>query len=173
MRNLVIQKEYAENEPQERQRRAADAHNLVEVKTMWFSATGLFIHRFPVPGCVTQFEERVVIVEAENEDHAERLILAEFSEYASDDAGIELLDEYYLQEIEQPHGSKVVEVASTMRVSPLEPQEYIDRYWCDLRPDSCDQVGWNHAWFNVDNESSRCYNCLEVRPGKPWKQQKL
>ena len=32
----------------------------------------------------------------------------------------------------------------------------------------CEQVGGAHWWYNQDNESSACYHCAVVRPGRLW-----
>ena len=63
-------------------------------------------------------------------------------------------------------GTAVTEVAYLMRVSPLTPDEYIARHWGDVRPDSCDEIGWQHDWYNNGDESSGCHNCREIRPGR-------
>ncbi len=34
----------------------------------------------------------------------------------------------------------------------------------------CERVGAKHWWYNRDNESSACYHCEVVRPGRLWKQ---
>jgi hypothetical protein len=56
-----------------------------------------------------------------------------------------------------------------MRISRLSPKKYVEKYWNDGRPDSCDQKGWTHVWHNLDNKNSGCYNCKEVRKGRLWK----
>ncbi|RLE36021.1 MAG: hypothetical protein DRJ61_01745 [Acidobacteria bacterium] len=134
----------------------------------WFSALGLFQFRNENPNKITRYEERVVVVQAESRSKAEEVILADFERYGSDDVGIEYLDEYWIEELEDPLGTDVVEVASTMRVIPQEPAEFIEAFWSELRPDSCDAVGWKHVWFNKGDGKSGCYNCCEVRPGQLW-----
>jgi hypothetical protein len=65
-------------------------------------------------------------------------------------------------------GDEVVEVATTMRISQMAVKTYVEQYWSDLRPPSCDNVGWKHVWYNRDGKTSRCYNCMEVRDGRLW-----
>ena len=35
--------------------------------------------------------------------------------------------------------------------------------------ENCEDVSGEHWWYNRDNESSGCYHCEVVRPGKLWK----
>ena len=42
----------------------------------------------------------------------------------------------------------------------------------DGKPDSCDERGWTHLWYNNGNNTSGCYNCCEVRKGQLWKKKK-
>lgn len=32
----------------------------------------------------------------------------------------------------------------------------------------CELVGGQHEWYNIDNESSGCYHCETVKPGRLW-----
>ena len=138
------------------------------MKLQWFSAIGLFRHTTKDRNVVPQYEERVVLVRAKNEAMSEKLILREFKEYVKTD-GIEFLNRYVIDELYDAPGRKVVEVAHHMRLSKLPPSQYISQFWLSLRPKSCDQNGWTHAWHNIDNKKSGCYNCQTVRKGQLWK----
>lgn len=131
---------------------------------MKFSAIGLFKHTYDKPNNITKYEERVVITSAASEGVAKTLILAEFADYAQD--GIEFLGKFEISEIV---GDEVVtEVACTMRVYEGTADEYIENYWSDLRPSSCDEKNWKHSWHNHGGGYSACYNCRELRKGSLW-----
>lgn len=132
---------------------------------MKYGCIGIFKHCFEGPNRVTQFEERVVMTEATNYEEAEEKILAEFEEYATE--GTIFLNEYEIFEIDDEQ--LVTEVASSMKVFKGTDEEYLERYYYDQRPISCDEVGWKHAWYNIDGKRSGCYNCQEVREGRLWK----
>jgi hypothetical protein len=134
----------------------------------WWSAIGLFRHTYGNGRKIPQYEERVVVVAAVNRENAESKVLRAFGEYAANNEGIEFLGEYEIQEILDELGDKVVEVATTMRISQMAVETYVEQYWSDLRPASCDNVGWTHVWYNRDEKTSGCYNCLEVHDGRLW-----
>lgn len=135
----------------------------------WFGAIGLFRHEYGEIDRVSQYEERTVIVQALDEGAARDLVLNEFRRYAAELEGGRFLDQYVVNEICDVPNGPVTEVASLMRVTDLDPDTYIDRYWSDLRPSSCDQLGWTHVWHNAGRGRSNCYNCREGRAGELWK----
>jgi len=131
---------------------------------MKYSGSGIFKHVYDDPSRIAKFEERVVITEAPSESEAEKQILTEFKEYAQD--GIVFVGEFTINEIIE--SELVTEVASTMRIFQGTDEEYLEQHWYDLQPESCDDKGWNHVWYNKGNEKSACYNCQEVRNGALW-----
>ena len=134
---------------------------------MKYGCIGVFKHCFGDSNRVTQFEERIVITEAASYEEAENNILSEFSEYATN--GTVFLNEYEITEIVDERDSLVVEVASSMKVFEGDDEEYLEKYYYDQKPVSCDDVGWKHAWYNIDNKRSGCTNCQEEREGQLWK----
>ncbi len=130
----------------------------------WYSGIGLFRHIRPGTTFVPQYEERVVVVRSVNAAKAKKKILGEFEEYAQD--GIEFLGEYEISDIDGEPGLKPIEVSSMMRVSDGEPEEYLTKVWGDLRPASCDDVGWVHCWYQKTSQTLGCYNCLTARRGR-------
>jgi hypothetical protein len=92
---------------------------------------------------------------------AEKQILAEFNEYA--EGGIEFVDEFNIIE-----DGVVAEVYITMRIFQGTDKEYLDQYWFDLQPNSCDDNKWNHVWYNKGAGKSACYNCQEIRNRALW-----
>ena len=134
---------------------------------MKYSGTGIFKHCFDTPNKITQFEERIVVTNASSEKEAETIILAEFKDYAVEN--VAFLDTYEINEITEDNDSTVIEVASSMRVFTGTDQEYLEIYWDDQKPTSCEVKGWKHAWYNRGNGKSACYNCQEVREGELWK----
>lgn len=133
---------------------------------MKYSCIGVFKHCFDDPKRITQFEERVVVTEASSPEEAEKIILAEFEEYSAD--GVEFLDVYEIQEIYE-EGSTVTEIACNIKKFAGTDEEYLSKYWHDQRPLSCENVGWQHVWFNRGNGKSGCYNCQVERDGELWK----
>jgi hypothetical protein len=134
----------------------------------WFGSIGLFRHTFKNANAVPQFEERVVILRSKNRSTAKRKVLSEYRSYAKT-AGIEFLKEFTLDELSDAPGLKVVEVTSLMRASNLSRQDYLKKHWFDLKPRSCTDVEWKHAWHNKGGKISGCYNCSTVRKGELWK----
>jgi hypothetical protein len=132
---------------------------------MKYGCIGIFKHCFGGSNQIPQFEERVVMTEAASYEEAKVKILAEFKEYAGE--GTIFLNEYEITEIDDE--KQVIEVASSMKVFKGTDEEYLERYYYDQRPISCDNEGWKHAWYNLDNQRSGCYNCQEVREGRLWK----
>ena len=133
---------------------------------MKFSGSGVFKHAYDNSCRIPQFEERIVLVEAPSIEIAEKLIVKEFNEYASD--GIEFLQVFEINELCEETGA-VIEIASSMKVFSGNNEEYLNRFWSDQRPESCDSSGWQHVWYNRSNGKSGCYNCQEERSGELWK----
>jgi hypothetical protein len=134
----------------------------------WYSSIGLFRHTLRNRNFIPQYEERTVLVRARTSAAARKMILAEFKRYAAD-AETEFLKEYTFDQVYDAPGSKVTEVSSLMRVSDLPARRYVDRYWVDLRPASCEKKGWKHAWRNGGDGISACYNCRLRRKGELWR----
>ena len=134
---------------------------------MKYSGVGVFKHCFDDPKRITQFEERIVVADASSLEEAERIILAEFEEYAT--AGVEFLDLYEINEVFE-EGNLVTEISSTIKIFTGTDEEYLEKYWNDQKPLSCESVGWQHVWFNRGNGKSGCYNCQEERDGELWKE---
>ncbi len=55
-----------------------------------------------------------------------------------------------------------------MKVFAGTDDEYIERYWGDQKPLTCESKGWKHVWFNRGEGKSGCYNCQEERFGELW-----
>ena len=133
---------------------------------MKFSGVGVFKHNFKNPNQITQFEERVVMTETPSYEEAEKFILEDFGEYATD--GVEFINVYEIKEM-YPEDGPVLEIASTMKVFIGTDEEYIEKYWSDQKPLTCDDFGWQHVWRNYGGGKSGCYNCQEIRDGELWK----
>ena len=132
--------------------------------TMKYIGSGIFKHTYEDLKRIPKFEERLVITEAISESVAEREIIAEFKKYAQD--GIELINEFNISEINE--NGVVTEVSSTMRIFQGTDEEYLDQYWYDLQPITCDDKKWDHVWYNKGAGKSACYNCQEIRNGDLW-----
>lgn len=137
----------------------------------WYGAIGLFRHVRRDKRFVPRYEERIILLSARNRVSAERKVMREFQAYTSDE--VSFLNQYEVYELRASPSSRTpLEVAWLMRTTKIKPREYVRTLWSDLRPKSCDDVGWKHCWHNRDGKTSACYNCLEVRPGQLWKDQK-
>lgn len=135
---------------------------------MKYSCMGIFKHIYENPLRISQYEERVVLIEAASPELATILVDKEFSEYSSE--GIELVHAFDLQEIaEEP--ALVVGISSKMKVFPGDGEEYIERFCGDLRPKSCRDLGWQHVWYHIGHGVSGCYNCQEEKSDNRWENQ--
>ena len=134
---------------------------------MNFSAIGVFKHTFKHPDKITKFEERVVLVSADSYEEAEQMILDEFREYATAD-GVSFLGEYEIFPVNPALGKPVIEIARSVKVFTGGDEEYLQRFWDDQQPLSCDDNGWNHVWFKIDEYRCGCYNCQQEREGQLW-----
>ncbi len=111
-------------------------------------------------------------VQARSLKAAERKFESEAFEYARGDEPLTRVAESTAVVLHDAPGAKVVEIASMMRVTKMSPARYVAAFCSDLRPSSCDAVGWRHVWHNHDGGSSNCYNCNELRPGQRWAKRK-
>lgn len=132
---------------------------------MKFSGVGIFKHNYKNPNQITKFEERVVMTEAQTYEEAEKLILEDFDEYATD--GVEFLNVYEISAM-YPDDGPVLEIACAMKVFNGTEEEYFEKYWGDQKPLTCESEGWEHVWFNRGGGISGCYNCQEERKGELW-----
>ena len=132
---------------------------------MKFSCMGIFKHSYENPLQKPQYEERIVLVEANSVENAKKLVYEEFLEYSFE--GIELVHAFELKELYEEENS-VLEVSSSMKVFLGTTEEYIGKFCSDLRPNTCTDLGWEHVWYNIGHGVSGCYNCQEERNGNYW-----
>lgn len=130
----------------------------------WYTGTAIFRHFYKNKDRIPQYEVRTTIVAASNEKEAEDKFLNEFSQYATE--GTVFLGQYEIKETYDRPGKEPIEVASHMRVSPMHPDDFINKYWTDLRPKSCSDRGWKHVWHQMDESTLSCYNCEQTKKGK-------
>lgn len=137
-------------------------------KENWYGAKGLFKHLYGHKNLKDKYEEAVFVLKAASVDEAEQRASKLFNEYANEENGINFTGHYEICPLYHSvrNGS---EVYWSMRISRLSPKKYVEKYWNEGKPDSCDERGWTHVWYNKDNKTSGCYNCKEVRKGKLWK----
>ncbi len=132
---------------------------------MKYCGIGLFKHRYDDPNRITKFEERIVLTNAGSKAQAEKQILFEFQEYAAEE--IQFLGEFIISEICE--GDPVSEVGNIMRIFDGPDEEYVKMHWNSGHPDTCNEKGWHHVWYNKGSGISACYNCKEERSGELWK----
>ena len=138
----------------------------------WYSAKGLFKHAWGNKDAKDRYEEAVFVLKAISEDeaaeHAIKLFNEYANEYADDEMGINFTGHYDICPLHDPVRAGR-QAYWFMRISRLSPRKYVEKYWNDGKPDSCDERGWTHVWYNNGNNTSGCYNCYEVRKGQLWK----
>lgn len=135
----------------------------------YYSIRGLFRVTHSNLVVKPQYEESVILISAPNEGEAEKLAILYFKDQEDDTTTFEnQIDLCPLTE--EPGIGK--EVFWTRRISNLTSKEYVEKYWDDGKPSNCEDLGWQHAWYNKDDKHSACYNCYEVKEGLIWKESK-
>jgi hypothetical protein len=104
------------------------------------------------------YEERVILVRAENLDHAIEKAETEAKQHCSYLEACEYVGYVHAFEIDAEQISEGVEVFSSMTRSDMDLTEYLDQYYPE-DPDDCEEIGEDHRWHNVDDKSSACYHC--------------
>ena len=138
----------------------------------WFGVKGLFRHVLPGhPSAKARYEESIIVLKAESDEEAHEQALELFQKYAEEEPGIVFTGHHEVCALFDPVRAGR-EAYWFMRISGLSPEKYIEKYWDDGRPRSCDDKGWTHAWYNLDGKSSACFNCREVRRGQLWRKGK-
>ena len=123
-----------------------------------------------------KYERRITICSAADEKAATEALLREAKEYPASEP-IVFLDDYCIEEIDEPPSEVPIEVAHELTIgvdlttgTTIEPDEFLERHWCASRIESCETLGFRHVWHNIDNQTSGCYNCKVVREGRLWEQ---
>ncbi|GAA5480741.1 hypothetical protein Hhel01_04270 [Haloferula helveola] len=121
-----------------------------------------------------KFERRTTVCSAPNEAQATERLLAEAKEYPATEQ-IKFLGDYLVQELDDSPGDLPVEVAHEMTIGVhpesgaiIDPKAFVDQHWGRSKIASCDALGFEHVWYNLDGMSSGCYNCEAVREGRLW-----
>lgn len=135
----------------------------------YFSVMGLFIDKSSKANSQDQYEEKIILVKALDENEAEILSLKYFKKFEDDDF-IFLNKTEVCPLFDKPKNGK--EIFWRRRISKLSPEEYESKYWGDGKPLNCEDENWAHSWFNLDNIHSGCYNCSTVKKGKLWRKKK-
>ena len=140
----------------------------------WFSMTSNYLWR-EGDTIIRKYERRVTICCAPDEDSAKTILRKEAEDYPLE--GIELLDDYFIQEIDDAPGTEPIEVAHEMSlgINPttgevIEPDEFQKRQFGCARIEDCEAIGIDHSWYNHDGERSACHNCNVIREGKLYPQ---
>lgn len=102
---------------------------MIKKNEPWYTARCLFSHK-DIPGCKKYvYEERVLLIKADNEDQAFEKALADAKKYASADPNVEFtgqVDLFHLYDEKLEDGT---EVYSVMNESPMEKFDYIKRFY--------------------------------------------
>jgi len=133
----------------------------------WYSAQCIFLHADKVHGPQQMYEERIVVLRAENMEAAIERAEKEAQKYCRDLEGctyIGYVNVFALYDDEIGNGS---EVFSSMQKSDLRPKAYLDLHY-PVAPEDCEVVGESHRWHNLDDKLSACYHCKVIREGQLW-----
>jgi hypothetical protein len=140
----------------------------------WYSMTAIF-HWECIGETLPKFERRVTICCAADEEAATEALLREAKEYPTSE-NIVFLDDYCIEEIDERPSRVPIEVAHELTIGVdlttgaiIDPGQFLEQHWCASRIESCDTLGFQHVWHNIDNLTSGCYNCKVVREGQLWK----
>ena len=131
----------------------------------WYSAQCIFLHDDRADGPKQMYEERIVLLRAENLDAAIDRAEKEAERYCSDLSGcryVGYINVFAIDDDEIGNGS---EIFSNLQRSDLAPKEYLDLHYPDTL-ENCEAVGESHRWHNLDDERSACYHCKVIRAGQ-------
>lgn len=137
----------------------------------WYSAKQIFLHEPDNKKIKSWYEERIILITAENHSEAIEKALKDGEDYCNSDFEtcyfLDLVDDFelYNSEIEDK-----VEVFSSKTISSLSANDFLCHFYPDSPPD-CEQIGDYHYWHNKDGVNSACYNCQAKREGKLWENQ--
>ncbi len=141
----------------------------------WYSMTAIY-HWERIGDALPKYERRTTICSAADEEAATEAFQREAKEYTTSEH-IVFLDDYCIEEIDEPPGEEPVEVAYELTIGVdltsgaiIEPDQFLEYYWCASEIKSCDMLGFKHVWYNINNLTSGCYNCKVVREGRLWEQ---
>ena len=139
----------------------------------WYSMTAIY-HWEQMGSTLPKFERRTTICSVPDEARAIERLLAEAKDYPTS-GHIKFLGDYFIQGIDDPPSDEPIEVAHEMSIGVdpnsgriIEAEEFLEHHWGRSRIESCDTLGFEHVWHNLDGKSSACYNCEEVREGRLW-----
>jgi hypothetical protein len=139
----------------------------------WYSMTAIF-HWERMGNTLPKFERRVTICLAADQEAATETLLREAREYPTTDH-IVFLGDYSIEELDDRPSKVPIEVAHELTIGVdlttvviIDPDQFLAQHWCASRIESCDTLGFQHVWYNIDNLTSGCYNCKVVREGRLW-----
>lgn len=104
----------------------------MESAKAWYSVKCIFLHNhLAAPDGKSVYEERIVLFAANSLDEALQLAETEAESYARANGDIQYCQ--FASAYQLPDGEIMAgaEVYSLMRRSPLEPKEFIDKYYDD------------------------------------------
>jgi hypothetical protein len=134
---------------------------------IWFSAQCVFLHADKGHGPKQMYEERVILLRADNMDAAIKQAENEAKKYSRDLDGCTYLGYVNVFELYDQELGDGAEIFSIMHKSDLKPREYIDIHYPE-KPDDCEAIGETHRWHNLDDKRSSCYHCKVIREGSLW-----
>jgi len=128
----------------------------------WYSAQCIFLHGDRADGPKQMYEERIVLLRAENLDAAIDRAEKEAEEYCSDLSSCTYIGHINVFAIDDDEIGDGSEIFSSMQRSELVPKEYLDLHY-PAAPENCEAVGESHRWHNLDDERSACYHCKVIK----------
>jgi Domain of unknown function (DUF4288) len=138
---------------------------------IWYSAQCVFLHADKEHGPMQMYEERIILLRANNVEAAIKQAENEAKKYSRDLDGCEYLGYVNIFELYDQELGDGAEIFSIIQKSDLKPREYLDIHYPE-KPDDCETTGETHRWHNLDDKRSSCYHCKVIREGNLWQDKK-
>jgi Domain of unknown function (DUF4288) len=127
----------------------------------WYSAKSIFRHA-ESEGRRQMFEERIVLLQAENFDAAFEKAELEARQYCLDINNCEFTESVDVFELFDENIEDQTEVFSSMHTSDLDTVNFLTSFYPET-PEDCVAGGQTHRWYRIDELNEGCYHCKNVR----------
>jgi hypothetical protein len=127
------------------------------MKSYWYSAKCIFRH-LATEQRRQMYEERIVLLKANNFDDAINQAEKEGKKYCKDLGNCEYAGFIDVFELTEEKITEKSEIFSAMQSSELSSEDYLKRFYPDKLED-CENIGLSHRWYNKSNKIYACYHC--------------
>lgn len=111
------------------------------------------------------YEERIVLVRADNFDAAIQKAEKNSRKYCKNDNNCEFVGLVDVFELFDKKVDDKSEIFSSMQTNDLDPDDFISQFYPDV-PDDCVAEGKAHRWFKKDDRLYACYHCRVISEAK-------